>query len=339
MTFPNMFNFHLRLLALFLLGLSGLFPAPAQAQSVQRVVATVNDEPITIYDLKQRIGFAVATSRSRRSRALTSLVMKQLIDEKLKLQAAKSEGIEVTDEQVKESLNTIAKRNKLTYKKLKRFLSSRGVGAKTLEEKIRAELAWGEVIRRKFRSLISIGSSDVELELSKKEKKAAGEAKKAKKDKQVVFELTRLTVLFTRGRTDKEVHKRMIDAEKLRAAFKTCRRWKGEARKYRNIKHKHIQAIKADDLKDPLKSILLKTEPGQVTPATIGTMGIEIVAVCNRKDVSVADNRRKTVENQLKNQQFNQYSQRYIRDLRRDAVIEFPGRNGKKSLKFKPSQF
>ncbi len=336
MIFPNMFSFHLRLLGLFLLGVSSLFSAPARAQSVQRVVATVNDEPITIYDLKQRIGFAVATSRSRRSRALTSLVMKQLIDEKLKLQAAKNEGIDITDGQVRESLNTIAKRNKLTYKKLKRFLSSRGVGAKTLEEKIRAELAWGEVIRRKFRSLISIGSSDVELELSKKEKKAAGEAKK---DKQVVFELTRLTVLFTRGRTDKEVHKRMIDAEKLRAAFKTCRRWKGEARKYRNIKHKHIQAIKADDLKDPLKSILLKTEPGQVTPATIGTMGIEIVAVCNRKDVSVADNRRKTVENQLKNQQFNQYSQRYIRDLRRDAVIEFPGRNGKKSLKFKPSQF
>ena len=326
----------LRLLALLLFGFSSLCFASAQAQSVQRVVATVNDEPITIYDLKQRIGFAVVTSRSRRSKALTSLVMKQLIDEKLKLQSAKLEGIEVTDQQVKDSLNAIAKRNKLTYKKLRRFLSSRGVGAKTLEDKIRAELAWGEVIRRKFRSLISIGSSDVELELSKKNKNG-GDKKKA--DKQVVFELAKLTVMFTQGRTDREVRERMIDAEKLRAAFKTCRRWKGEARKYRNIKHKYIRSITADALKEPLKSILLKTEPGQVTPATIDALGIEIVAVCNRKDVSLADNRRKTVESKLKNQQFNQYSQRYLRDLRRDAVIEFPDANGKKSLKFKPSRF
>ena len=155
----------------------------------------------------------------------------------------------------------------------------------------------------------------------------------------MVFELAKLTVMFTQGRTDREVRERMIDAEKLRAAFKTCRRWKGEARKYRNIKHKYIRSITADALKEPLKSILLKTEPGQVTPATIDALGIEIVAICNRKDVSLADNRRKTVESKLKNQQFNQYSQRYLRDLRRDAVIEFPDANGKKSLKFKPSRF
>ncbi len=210
------------------------------------------------------------------------------------------------------------------------------MGAKTLETKIRTELAWGEVIRKKFRSLVSIGSSDIDLELSKSDKKAGA---KKKSGKQVIFELTKLTILFTRGRTDKEVRDRMIDAEKLRASFKTCRRWKAQARKYRNVKHKHARDINADDLKDPLKSILLKTEPGQVTPASIVTGGIEIVAVCNRKDVSTAKTRRENVETQLKNQQFNQFSQRYLRDLRRDAVIEFLGRDGKKTLKFKPAQF
>ncbi len=308
----------------------------AHAQSVQRVIATVNDEPITVYDLKQRIGFAVATSSSKRNKALSRLVMKQLINEKLQMQAAKSAGISISDAQVQEALEGIAKRNKISFKKLETFLRSRGVKSKTLKNKIRTELAWGDVVRKKFRNLISIGSSDINLELSKAKK---GKDGKNSSDTQVNFELTKLLLRFTRGRTDKEVRDRMDDAARLRAAFKTCTRWKAEARRYRKVSHRHIQSINADDLKDPLKSILLKTEPGQVTPPSIVRGGIEIVAVCNRKQVSLKDKKRKNVESRLKSQQFNQFSQRYLRDLRRDAVLEFPKYEGKNALNFKPSQF
>ncbi len=306
------------------------------AQSVQRVIATVNDEPITLYDLKQRIGFAVATSSSRRGKALSQLVMKQLINEKLQMQAAKNEGISISDAQVQQALDGIAKRNKISFKKLEAFLRSRGVKSKTLKDKIRTELAWGDVIRKKFRNLISIGSSDINLELSKVKK---GKDGKNTADIQINFELTKLLLKFTRGRTDKEVRERMDDAARLRAAFKTCTRWKAEARRYRNVGHKHIKSINADELKDPLKSILIKTEPGQVTPPSIVRGGIEIVAVCNRKEVSLKDKKRKNVESRLKSQQFNQFSQRYLRDLRRDAVLEFPKYEGKNALNFKPSQF
>jgi len=307
-------------------------PAPAQGQAVQRVIATVNDEPITAYDLSQRAKFTAATSGRRVTRQLSGQVLQQLISEKLQMQEAKRVGVTVSKGELKAALDGISKRNKVNMSRLKAYLKSRNVRMKTLEDKIRTELAWGSVIRRKFRRLVSVGETDIKLHMSK-----TGKDGDDKAGTETVLELQKLTLRFTQGRNEVEVKNRMIDAEKLRAAFKTCRRWRAQARVYRNVKAQYIQEIKLASINEPVRSKLAETRAGQVTAPQTTPQGIEIIAVCNRKELSAASGKREQVVSQLKNQQLNQFSQRHLRDLRRDAVIEYPNQTGKNPYVLKPS--
>lgn len=311
-----------------------LTPQPALAQSIQRVIATVNDEPITAYDLSQRAKFTAATTNRRVTQALSTQVLQQLIGEKLQMQAAKRDGVTISDEEVKAALNGISKRNKVNLKALTAYLKSRGVRIKTLENKIRTELAWSNVIRKKFDHLVSVGESDIKLHMSKNDKDKDG---KDGKESTTVYELQKLLLQFSQGRTEHEVKTRMDEAEKLRASFKTCRRWRAQAKLYRNVKATFGRDITPDKIKEPLRSVIDRTPAGKVTPPTVQPAGIEIVAVCNRKEQDGSSGRRASLVSQLKNQQFTQFSQRHLRDLRRDAVIEYPNQTGKNPYALKPS--
>ncbi len=314
--------------------LTGLLSiAPLAAQTVQRVIATVNDDPITVYDLNQRVRFTMLTSRIRNSAKLKQVILKSLVNERLQMQAASRLGITISDEEVNTTLNGLAKRNRISLKRLKAVLKSRGVRAKTLEEKIRAELAWREVIRRKFRRLVSVGNSDIELELSRAKKKGkvrknAGE-KADRKSAATRFELMKFLFQFTQGRTQEEVKSRIQEAVRMRAAFKTCKRSRAIARRLHAVKVTHVKSITDDKLKEPVRSLLLKTPAGKMTPPSLAGNGVELIAVCNRHDIRNKENTlRKSVEQKLLNQQFGRFSQQYLRDLRRDAIIEF--RTGRK---------
>lgn len=327
--FPVRFN-----LCLAAIGIVVSAASPAWAQAIQRVIATVNDAPITAYDLSQRVRFTTATTGRKTSQKMSRQILQLLVSEKLQMQEAKRVGVTVSDKEVKASLTSITKRNKINLKRLTAHLKSRGIKIKTLENKIKAELAWSSVIRRKFRHLVSVGESDIKLHLSKTGKKAGSGDASAKT---VVLELQKLTVLFTQGRTELELKNRLYDAEKLRASFKTCRRWRAQSRVYRNVKAKYIPEIKLEAIEEPMRSVVAKTRAGQVTPPQSTSAGLEIIAVCNRKEQSAQSGQRDSVVNQLKNQQFSQFSQRHLRDLRRDAVIEFPNQAGKNPYALKPS--
>jgi peptidyl-prolyl cis-trans isomerase SurA len=82
-------------------------------------------------------------------------VIEALIDDKLKLQAAKKLGIEITDEEVEGNLAERATKSAADGKKpdLNAFYANfeaDGISRKTIQEVIRAQLAWRAAILRKY---------------------------------------------------------------------------------------------------------------------------------------------------------------------------------------------
>src|SRR5690348_11568948 len=77
-----------------------LFPALASAQGL-RVVARVNDDAITDFELNQRIAFAVKSAGMQDSpdmhQRLSAQILRQMVDERLQLQHAKGLGVAVTE--------------------------------------------------------------------------------------------------------------------------------------------------------------------------------------------------------------------------------------------------
>ena len=79
---------------LLILVLAFLFPnSVIYGQSVERIAAIVNDDVVSMFDLRARIRLVIASSGIRPSRQtqqrLKQQILRALIDEKLQLQEAK----------------------------------------------------------------------------------------------------------------------------------------------------------------------------------------------------------------------------------------------------------
>lgn len=83
--------------------------------------------------------------------------------------------------------------------------------------------------------------------------------------------------------------------------------------------------VRIRDLPPQLQEIMINLQVGQATPA-FGSRGegVRVLIVCGREDPQVADGpSADQIEDQLRDERINRRAQIYLRDLRRDAVIDF----------------
>ena len=85
----------------------------ANAQDVQKIVAIVNDEIISGYDLNQRIALTIVMSgfpdTQETRQQLRKPTLAKLIDDRLKSQEAKKNNLSISDEDVNRALTSFDK--------------------------------------------------------------------------------------------------------------------------------------------------------------------------------------------------------------------------------------
>ena len=125
------------------------------------------EELIAIFQERQK-QFGIALQKKAIESARAGLLPKwrkqaaeELIDERLKLQAAKKLGVEVKDAEVKALLKEVSDRNKLTYDEFAQHLKGLGVDIGTMGEKFRASKAWREMVARRYGAQASVSQRDV----------------------------------------------------------------------------------------------------------------------------------------------------------------------------------
>ncbi|WP_430741979.1 peptidylprolyl isomerase [Sphingomonas hankyongi] len=82
--------------------------------------------------------------------------------------------------------------------------------------------------------------------------------------------------------------------------------------------------VKMRDLPPTLQQIMLPMQVGQATqPFGSIEEGVRVLVICGRDEVDPTEPTFDQVYNQLNEERINMRSRRYLRDLRRDAIIEF----------------
>ncbi len=136
------------------------------AQDMLRAAAVVNDEIISMFDLDMRLRLAILATGQQDNRQLrdrmTAQVIRALIDEQLQEQEAKRLGITITDEQVTNAAEEIARRNKLTIEKFTSLIESRGILSEAFFDQVRGQLTWSSLVARRLRPTVQISDEDVE---------------------------------------------------------------------------------------------------------------------------------------------------------------------------------
>jgi len=125
-----------------------LSAAPARGEVVDRIVAVVNGEVITLFELNQRLKPYLERFRGKdigREEKETILQMKKdvldkMIEDILIKQQAEEYGIEVTDMEVKNRIRQIKNRNQMTEEGLRQELKRQGMTMEEFSSKIREDI-------------------------------------------------------------------------------------------------------------------------------------------------------------------------------------------------------
>ena len=146
----------------------------SSAFALQRegIAAVVNDDVVTFSDLRNRTILNLTSVPVKITLDIKNEVEKrsldELINETLQMQEAKKLGITITSAQIRQGVADIAAKNGFDYDSFVAQMRNSGINPRTLEDKVKAQIAWSYVVGRKLRPQINI--SEREIDSSFKEK-------------------------------------------------------------------------------------------------------------------------------------------------------------------------
>lgn len=286
--------------------------APGSA-SAQQVVVFVNGQPITTLDVEHRSKFLFLSSHKQPSR---KEVLDSLIDEILEVTEAKRYTIEVPDADVDASYAQVATRMGIDVPKLNQILESNGASADTLKRRLRAQIAWTNLVRGRYRATLEISDKDIEnqLQLHKPDEK-----------KGIGYEYIMRPVVFIvpRGSPDAVYDARKRDAEALRVRFMNCNDGVAFARALPDVAVRDQVSKFSADLAQQLRDILDNTAVGHLTPPEQTAEGVQMFAICAKKESKSDTPEMREIRDQMLQQKFGAQAKRYLENLRRQAMIEW----------------
>lgn len=135
------------------------------------IAALVNDDIITFNDIDDRmrlymLGAPQNLPNEARQRLLQQAVYR-LVDEKLQMQEAKTLNIEVARSDIEQGFAAIAAQNKMDADHFRKALRHNGINLNTIEDQIKAEIAWSQVVRRRLRPQITISENEIDTEVDR----------------------------------------------------------------------------------------------------------------------------------------------------------------------------
>ncbi|MBN9059351.1 SurA N-terminal domain-containing protein [Kaistia nematophila] len=288
---------------------SASLPATAFAQAAVR--ATVNDQAITSYDVSQRIKLMKLFHQPSGDKA----VLDDMIDETLLDQVAKRRGMSVPDSAVEERFNGIAKQVKLPPAQFAKALSSQGVQADTLRKFLRAQMMSGMVIKARARS-IKVSEADVQAQIEKQGINTENATIKEFKLQQIVF-------VVPKGSSPGFVGQRQREAEAFRKRFAGCDGSLAQAKAMKGVVVLNMGRRDSAQVQGPVGDELKTTPVGGTLKPQVTERGVEIIAICEAKEVRSSAGVRAEIEEKLTAEQGKNLGKDFIAELRKDAKINY----------------
>jgi peptidyl-prolyl cis-trans isomerase SurA len=272
----------------------------------QTVVVFVNGDPITAIDIEHRSKFLALTGQ----KASRQEVLDQLIDEILKVREGRRWGIDIGNADVDASYARMARGMNQSSEQLTQTLAQKGIGASTLKARIRADMVWQQLVRGRYQGRLHIPDKDVVSALEDKD--AVG----------YEYLLRPILFLVPPGSGGAVYDGRRKEAEALRKTFKGCQESIPGVRAMNGVAVQQQVVRSSADLPDNLRKVLDSVPVGELTPPELTRHGIEMFAVCSRNETKTNTPGRKKAQEKLATAAFEKESKNYLRQLRKNAMIE-----------------
>ncbi len=308
-------------IALIVLIFCGLLAAaPPLAAKDMRIAAVVNEDAVSMADVEDRVKLIIVSSGLPNNKDVRAKVLPQVIDslieEQIKMQEARRNQLEVTEEEVYSGFETIAAQNKFTAAEFEKIMTQQGIAKSTLMRQIRAQISWTKVVKDILRPRVRVTQNDVEARLKRMQKNVGKteyltaeiflpveNAKKEEEVKTLAFQLVR------------DIRQNGAPFPAVAAQFSKT---PGAAET-----GGMIGWIQEGQLEGALDKKLTSLEKGQISNPVKSTLGYHILLLREKRVVAAesfpdVD----TMMNQIGLERLDRVQQKYLSDLKAAAYID-----------------
>lgn len=152
-----------------LLLLLKVMPHASAAEIIDRVVASVGDDAITLYDVEKE-GAALLNQieissppeeREGRLYETRKRIVEQLVEKVLLLREADRLGIEVDEEEIDSAIDKVKAENRISQEELLRALEAEGLTYERYRKEMKGQILRAKVVDRRVRGGIDVSDDDV----------------------------------------------------------------------------------------------------------------------------------------------------------------------------------
>ena len=191
-------------------------PPPATPQTkgvvqLDRIVAVVNDEVITQFELNDRMSRVVQQLQQQGTplpppEVLKKQLLERLITDRVQFQYAAQTGLRIDDADLERALARIAQENRLSMDEFRAALGRDGVNFAKFREDIRNEMTLARLREREVENRVSVADSEIDTYLNSR----AGQA--GKEDE---FNLAHILIQIPEQATAEQIQARRTQAEQV----------------------------------------------------------------------------------------------------------------------------
>jgi peptidyl-prolyl cis-trans isomerase SurA len=322
----SMMSFRTVALAAATTALLALHPARAHAELIERIVAIVNDDIITLTDMTKfsdRLKSGgpaddlLIPDEAARQAVLKDreLLLQKMIDEKILDSEVKRQNLSVPIERVEQEIRNIAKRNNVSRDELKAALQERGVNFSQYQDFIKTGLERQSLIEKAITSRIKISEDDVVAAYASTQGQSTDQA----------FEYTLAHILFLNDKGGAEGAKARAEnaLKKLKegASFEKTASEVSEDPGFEN--GGLLGTFKTGELNKDLEQVVQKLAPGEFSEPIPTRGGVQIVRVLKKRLIPDPrlEKEKEKIRASLYEAAYKKQFQTWLEQLRQDAFI------------------
>lgn len=291
----------------------------ALAAGKESIVAVVNQGVVTASDLDARLDLIAASTGLPPSKELSEKLRPQVIDmlveEQIKMQEAKRLSITVDDKDIDAGFNQIAAQNKIEPDVFRKALQQRGIKLSTMQDQIRAQLAWTKVVQKRVRPRVDVSEADVDSELDFLKANLG-------KDQYKIAE-----IFLPTGDAAKNADVRTLASKLSDQLKKTPEAFPKVARQFSQSAGADqgglVGWVYGGQLSEEVDKVLPTLGNGQVSAPIDTPSGIYIILLIEKRVLSAETlPSREDIMQRIGNQRLDRAQQRYLMDLFSSSFIE-----------------
>ena len=319
-------NYLLVMLAAFVLGLG--LPVAAQESTE---IATVNDQPITSFDIDQRIKLLEILGQKPPAGYDRHKIGNDLINDVVKIEEARRYHVDPTERDINDRLKTMAQNLKTDLPGLQAKFSAQGIEMGQMRQYISAQMSLGHLLNAKYHEKVEVTPAEVDAKFVEIKAQINGQVAKIMADprRQSVTAYSIQTIDFPADAKDPQLlQSRAIEAGQYMQKFNGCKSAKAAASGIFNVRIGKVIEADGRKLPPPLKAAFDAKGVGHAIGPTRGKDGIQVLALCGIRSVTppklkIPDINRSQVENAALNEKYDKVEQRYVAVMRKTAIIEY----------------